>query len=244
MDYRARIKDAIERIDAKAFDLNSVISDLQAQRERLLGSLTVLDDMDLIFGCEADTQSPAPLVEAASDGPPPIEAAEPMARETQTDEPVPFSPDPQMSGAPISDDGGAGSSGPRLKKKVAALHAEHPEYTVAEAANALGCLIRSVRACSELIGIEWQAARPRQKHEPGSPTLWDKVVVMHRMHPTWTAAMIAKELGASHDSVRTYLRGARKDPPEPPVLMKQREFNSEAELQAHYASVKQRMGIA
>lgn len=41
-------------------------------------------------------------------------------------------------------------------------------------------------------------------------SLRDRVIAMHRMHPTWTARLIANELGAPLSSVSVYLAGARR----------------------------------
>ncbi len=41
-------------------------------------------------------------------------------------------------------------------------------------------------------------------------SLRDRVIAMHRMHPTWTARLIANELGAPLSSVSVYLASARR----------------------------------
>lgn len=193
MDARAKLDLAIEKLEAKAHDLASVLDDINSQHTRLVEARKVLDELDEIFGREADTQSPAPLVEAASDGPPPAVVAEPSAQGIPTDAAEATRPDPQRSGGSTSD------------------------------------------------GERSAAAVPFTAHR--GPPLFDQVVVMHRMHPTWTASMIAKELGAKVQSVATYLTGARNNPPTPPHSMRPaRKWKSEAEMQAHYAEVAKRLG--
>lgn len=77
IDYRARIEEAIQRVEAKSFELSSIISDLSAQHDRLIAARSVLDDMDMIFGREADTSSTAARKDA------------PQGREGEEDSPLP-----------------------------------------------------------------------------------------------------------------------------------------------------------
>lgn len=73
---------------------------------------------------------------------------------------------------------------------------------------------------------------------PGK-TLTDRIRILHRQHPTWTAALIAKELGANAKSVSALLsliRGADAAAKAAP------EFAGRADMIQHYGDVAKRLG--
>lgn len=76
-------------------------------------------------------------------------------------------------------------------------------------------------------------------------TILDRVRVVHQQHPTWTASMIAKHLGANANSVSTLLATVRRQErgeqaPPPPAIKP--EFEGRAELLEHYDGVGKRLG--
>lgn len=248
IDYRARIEEAIQRVEAKSFELTSIILDLSAQHDRLIAARSALDDMDMIFGREADTSStaarkdvpegkpvteinPAPLTqhgfatpddldnEAAQSAPlqsetsapvvpwsadtlapagtqvPPVEAhtetgghtldqgegqhgAQALPDETTDAPPTPGNasvigegtvatasaalPESLPTGKPGGD---ADTSSPAplnrktVRQRILDLHAAHPDYTQAQAIDALGVSAGAVRGYSSLLKIKWRSAR-------------------------------------------------------------------------------------
>lgn len=96
------------------------------------------------------------------------------------------------------------------RNQVARLHGSEPGLTPREAELRLGMSPMSLRSFSGELGIEWAA--PADTSVAVEPrTLRDKVAAMHRVHPTWTARMIANALGAPYSSVSVYLVAARKE---------------------------------
>lgn len=247
IDYRARIEEAIQRVEAKSFELTSIISDLSAQHDRLIAARSALDDMDMIFGREADTSSTAARKDAPQgregeeDSPlpnnaardhhdqdresggglatlqsdtsartvppragtlspagtqvPPVEAhietgghtldqgegqhgAQALPDETTDAPPTPGNasvigegtvatasaalPEPLPTGKPGGD---ADTSSPAplsrktVQQRILDLHAAHPDYTQAQAIDALGVSAGAVRGYSSLLKIKWRSAR-------------------------------------------------------------------------------------
>lgn len=91
--------------------------------------------------------------------------------------------------------------------EVAALNEREPWLAPHEAASRLQIPVVNLRIFSSELGITW--AQPRQQQEPKSPILAEKapaisqrVAALRRMHPTWTPALIAAELGIRASDVR------------------------------------------
>jgi hypothetical protein len=99
------------------------------------------------------------------------------------------------------------------REAVAALHHQEPWLSPDEASIRLLMPVVNLRIFSQELDIAWSQPRPAvQAPAPGGApkTLRDKVRAVHRMHPTWTARLIADHLGAPAASVSTYLAEARR----------------------------------
>jgi len=98
------------------------------------------------------------------------------------------------------------------RKQVAQLNARHPELTPEEAAARLLMPLITLRTFTAELGIEWSAARRADPPAPTErrPTKTERIRLMHEAHPTWTARMIANELGEKETTVSTLLAGIRR----------------------------------
>jgi plasmid maintenance system antidote protein VapI len=103
------------------------------------------------------------------------------------------------------------------REDVAALNDREPWLTPDEAAARLHMPVVNLRIFSSELDIEWSQPRPigAPTPTPSPPaeiprTLMQKVTTMHRLHPTWTATLIADALGAPRNTVSSYLATARK----------------------------------
>lgn len=98
------------------------------------------------------------------------------------------------------------------RKQVAQLNARHPELTPEEAAARLLMPLITLRTFTAELGIEWSAARRAEPPAPTErrPTKTERIRLMHEAHPTWTARMIANELGEKETTVSTLLAVIRR----------------------------------
>ena len=92
----------------------------------------------------------------------------------------------------------ASSPAPSLASQLRKLNAEHPEYTLEQAANALGISKEKAHNNSSAHKLKW--ARVDGWKSPVG--LGDRVETLHRQHPDWPASRIAAELETSGDYVR------------------------------------------
>jgi hypothetical protein len=99
--------------------------------------------------------------------------------------------------------------------EIAALHDAEPWLSPEVAAARVLIPVVNLRIFSQELDIEW--SKPRALSSIAAPaissdrrTLREKVSSMHAMHPTWTARLIANELGAPFSSVSTYLGEVRR----------------------------------
>lgn len=131
------------------------------------------------------------------------------------------------------------------RNEVAELHAAEPWLTPDEAAAVLQMPLNNLRMFTLQLDIEWgrqpRPAEPPKKTPPTSgPTLAERVKAQHKLHPTWTARMIAKELGEKETSVSTLLAVARRE-----VWVETKpEFASKRDMLQHYGDVASRLGKA
>lgn len=165
--------------------------------------------------------------------------------------------DKAAAGKTVRSKGLAASLQKSVKQQVRDLHAEHPDWSSRQIAAALpDCNPQTISvALSDIRGeeraaediatqtrlIAEAAERSRQplKTEPGGRSLGERVKALHRQKPNWNARMIANELGAPLNSVRTMLSTTKaEDRPVAP------EFAGKAALQDHYAEVGKRLGKA
>ena len=182
-------------------------------------------------------------------------AAEP-AEANKPAEPPQTQPHPKQP--PVGTAGRRGA----LKQKVLAVHAEHPDWTAAQIAEHLGHPSKGSisaylfdaraeeRAVAEREQEERLLAEARKREEqrnqfaaqvPDTRTLTERVRMMHQQHPTWTARMIANELGANPNSVSVLLSSIRnpKAKAEPATDPK---FNGKRQMLEHYGEVAKRLG--
>lgn len=99
--------------------------------------------------------------------------------------------------------------------EVADLHDREPWLSPDDAAQRLFIPVVNLRIFSQELDITWSHPRPAAVPAEGAHveiprTVQQKVTAMHRMHPTWTAPLIAKEIGAPLTTVSTYLSVARR----------------------------------
>lgn len=112
-----------------------------------------------------------------------------------------------------------------IKSRVFATHYEHPDWNAQQVADHLGVKKGAVNTAlfdarqarnAELAIMEpVPAPNPQKPVAPPPPptggTLRDRVRIVHSQHPTWTAALIGKHLGANANSVSTYLAQIRNN---------------------------------
>ncbi len=138
-----------------------------------------------------------------------------------------------------------------IKHQVANLHSLHADWDAARIAQEIGAKLGTV----ETALYEARAAAGESLSEPIPPatpqtpvappptgekrTLTERVRSLHQQHPTWTATMIAHELGAKQTSVSTILgqvRGKSAPPPEQP------QFSGRRQMVEHYGEIAKRLG--
>lgn len=146
-----------------------------------------------------------------------------------------------------------------LKERVAEVHAEHPEWSAKQIAAHLGGSQGAVsaylfdaradereaeeRATQErLIAEARERDAQRQAMVPvkDGRTLTERVRAMHQQHPTWTARLIANELGANPNSVSALLAGIRNPKAAPKV--EKPEFTGRRQMIEHYGEIAKRLG--
>ncbi|KQU96463.1 hypothetical protein [Devosia sp. Root105] len=132
---------------------------------------------------------------------------------------------------------------PALSKRqqVRITHEDHPDWSGAQIAEHLGLSKGSVSGHASSLGIKFSAGAAAVSAS-SSITKLDRVRLMHEQHPTWTARMIALQLGEKEGTVSTLLATVRKEvraPAEPKP-----EFSSEQEMRQHYGDVAARLGKA
>lgn len=127
------------------------------------------------------------------------------------------------------------------RQQVRITHEDHPDWSAAQIAEHLGLTKGSVSGHASSLGIKFSAGAAVNP-AASSITKLDRVRLMHEQHPTWTARMIALQLGEKESSVSTLLATVRKevrDQTEPKP-----EFSSEQEMLQHYGDVAARLGKA
>lgn len=148
-----------------------------------------------------------------------------------------------------------------LKQRVAEVHEQYPDWTAKAVAQHLGEKFGSVKSAlfdakmarlSRLQAVEAvPAPNPQKPVAPPPPptggTLRDRVRIVHSQHPTWTAALIGKHLGANANSVSTYLAQIRSNAEPAPaaparVLPNGRAGEIEAQTRAEAAARAARLG--
>lgn len=191
IDYRALIEEAIQRVEAKSFELSSIITDLSAQHDRLIAARSVLDDMDMIFGREADTSSPEPKVTAASgdDDPPVAEAPEQTVQEIDTGGHTLDQGEGQHGAQALPDETTDAPPTPGSASVIG-------ESTVATASAALPEPLPTGKPGGD---ADTSSPAPSSK-----PTLRQRILELHAAHPEYTAKMAAEALGATKGSVTGY----------------------------------------
>lgn len=148
-----------------------------------------------------------------------------------------------------------------IKQRVAEVHAEHPDWKLAQIAEHLGANLGTVKTAFADATAEARLAaqaaeqaeterrliaeareRENARAEPVGQrqTLTDRVRAVHQQHPTWTATMIAKELGAKQTSVSTILGQIRGRTAQPPV--EQPQFKGRRQMVEHYGEIAKRLG--
>lgn len=142
---------------------------------------------------------------------------------------------------------------PTIRQRVTEVYALHPDWSPKQIADALGANRNSVNTILYDLRAASREAEPQQPAPaptpqtpvapppPNTGNLTDRVRIMNHQHPTWTARMIANELGAKLDSVAALLTIARKGAapkPEPQAFANRRE------MVEHYGQVAARLGKA
>lgn len=146
-------------------------------------------------------------------------------------------------------------SGPSIKSQVFDAHYAHPEWTAQQIADHFGFRYGSVATAlfdaRKARNAELAANEPVPKPTPQTPvapppprtgTLTDRVRALHQQHPTWTARLIANELGENVNSVSTLLAQVRGTPSAAPVQRQQ--FTGRMDMINHYSEVAKRLGKA
>lgn len=159
-------------------------------------------------------------------------------------------PAPEQSPATTADD---------LNERLIALHTAEPTLTRPELARRLGVTVGKVNYRVERLSLDVPHSRrtddepftpevipPANPQKPVAPppprtgTLTDRVRALHEQHPTWTARMIANELGANVNSVSTLLAQVRGTPSAGPAQRQQ--FTGRMDMINHYSEVAKRLG--
>lgn len=174
--------------------------------------------------------SPAPMpetVDTGAAGVPPTDA--PSSEAATREDAVPAAPET----IPSEDEP------PTLSKRqqVRIAHEDHPDWSAAQIAEHLGLTKGSVSGHASSLGIKFAKSAVAAA---SSMTKLDRVRLMHEQHPTWTARLIALEMGEKEGTVSTLLATVRKTAraqaePKP-------EFSSEQEMLRHYGDVAARLG--
>lgn len=154
-----------------------------------------------------------------------------------------------------------------VKAQVFEAHDAHPDWTAQQIADHYGLKKGSVatalfdarKARNATLAVEEPVPAPNPQKPVGEPpppasgTLLDRVRIIHQQHPTFTARLIANELGANQSSVSVYLATIRKEeagetvkvvPALPPAntLPNQPAGSIEARLKADAAARRARLG--
>lgn len=170
---------------------------------------------------EGETTAPAgtqaPPVDTNTETPAPAPGSEAAVDDADAG-PAGEAPAPDASPAPVrrkpAPRGAADERNETANKRaeVARLNAKHPELTPEEAAARLLMPLITLRTFTAELGIEWSAARRADPPAPTErrPTKLERIRLMHEAHPTWTARMIANELGEKETTVSTLLAGIRR----------------------------------
>lgn len=95
-----------------------------------------------------------------------------------------------------------------VRHLVSDVLAEHPHWAVMTVARQINAEPDDVRAAM----AHWDSMKVKPRPSVPEPkiTLQEQVRLLHVQHPDWTAGLISKSLGASYNSVSTYLAWARK----------------------------------
>lgn len=143
-------------------------------------------------------------------------------------------------------------TGPTIKQRVFDLYDQHPGWSAKAMAEHIGANLGTVKLA--LIDAK-AAARGSVATEPvpaatpqtpvGLPparagSLTDRVRALHHQHPTWTARMIANELGENANSVSTLLAKVRGTTN--PAPSQKHQFTGRADMLNHYSEVAKRLG--
>lgn len=147
-----------------------------------------------------------------------------------------------------------------LKTQVIELHAAQPDWTAQQIAQHLGrTSVGSIsaylfdaraeeRAAEEQAHQDRLIAEAREREDQRNkvaarakdgPTLTERIRTLHQQHPTWTATMLAKELGAKATSVSTILSQVRGKPAAP---VEKPQFSGRREMVEHYGAIAKRLG--
>lgn len=159
-------------------------------------------------------------------------------------------PSPEQPPATTADD---------LNERLIALHTAEPTLTRPELARRLGVTVGKVNYRVERLSLDVPHSRrtddepftpevipPANPQKPVAPpppptgTLTDRVRALHEQHPTWTARMIANELGANVNNVSTLLAQVRGAPSAGPAQRQQ--FTGRMDMINHYSEVAKRLG--
>lgn len=144
-------------------------------------------------------------------------------------------------------------AGKSLKQRVAETHRAHPDWSSEQIAEHLGAKLGSVShalhdARTAAGTAEVEVIPPANPQTPVAPpptgegrTLTERVRAMHHQHPTWTASLIAKEIGAKPTSVSTILGQVRGKPAPSP---EQPQFSGRRQMVEHYGEIAKRLGKA
>lgn len=231
IDYRARIEEAIQRVEAKSFELSSIITDLSAQHDRLIAARSVLDDMDMIFGREADTSSTA----ARKDVP---------GKTTVRDALAQIGEDPvKAAQPPVSEEAAFASTGDSIRTRVpednipagtqappVEAHTETGGHTMDQGEGQYGAQALpdettdapptpgSASVIGESTVATASAALPESlpTGKPGGdadtsspapaskPTLRQRILELHAAHPEYTVKQVVEALRTTKSSVSAY----------------------------------------
>jgi hypothetical protein len=140
-----------------------------------------------------------------------------------------------------------------LKQRVAETHRDHPDWSSEQIAEHLGAKLGSVshalhdaRAAAGTAEVE--VIPPATPQTPVAPppvgekrTLTERVRSLHQQHPTWTATMIAHELGAKQTSVSALL-GVIRNPKAVAATVEQPQFSGRRQMVEHYGEIAKRLG--
>jgi len=153
----------------------------------------------------------------------------------------------------VEPSGSASPAAPRRitnRQRVRECHEAHPDWTAEQIAADTGLGAQQVRVIASQTSLKLpkpftpEVVPPANPQKPVAPpprtgTLTDRVRAVHHQHPTWTARMIANELGANYTSVSTTLGKVRGEKPAP---AQKHQFEGRADMISHYSEVAKRLG--